>query len=248
MDMTAFFTLHRNLPREGPGSDEATREAIRRLPPLPPSPRIMDIGCGPGKQTLVLAREFNTPVTAVDFHEPYLEQLIRSAADEGLSDLVIARCANMESLDWPEASLDLIWAEGSIYILGFGRGLGMWRPLLRDGGLVAASELTWLTESPPDGAKAFMDEVYPVITTVEGNVAIAAENGFEVFDRFVLPQAAWWDEYLTPLCARADALRAEARSDPALQRVLDEHDMECEMCRRFGESFGYVFYLMQLRS
>ena len=35
MDCEAFFLLYRDLPREGPGSDEATREALRRLPRLP---------------------------------------------------------------------------------------------------------------------------------------------------------------------------------------------------------------------
>ncbi|HEX8823356.1 MAG TPA: class I SAM-dependent methyltransferase, partial [Archangium sp.] len=57
----AFFLLHTDLPREGPGSDDCTREALRRLRPwLPASPRVLDLGCGPGKQTLVLARELGT--------------------------------------------------------------------------------------------------------------------------------------------------------------------------------------------
>jgi hypothetical protein len=47
-----FFFRHRDLPREGPGTDECTQEALRLLPPLPPQPRVLDLGCGPGAQTL----------------------------------------------------------------------------------------------------------------------------------------------------------------------------------------------------
>ena len=130
MDMKALFTLHCDIPREGPGSDEATREAIRRLPPLPSGPHVVDLGCGPGKQTLVLARHFQTPIIAVDFHGPYLDRLRQSAEAEGLS--VNTRLGRMEELEEQPESVDLIWIEGAIYIVGFAEGLRLWRPLLRD--------------------------------------------------------------------------------------------------------------------
>ena len=84
MEMEAFFKLHAGLPREGPGSDSSTREAIRGLPPLTASPRVTDLGCGTGPQTLVLARELNSPIIAVDIHQPYLDQLQAFAAEAGL--------------------------------------------------------------------------------------------------------------------------------------------------------------------
>ena len=103
--------------------------------------RILDLGCGPGKQTLVLARHFRTPVIAVDFHAPYLECLRRSAEAEGLSDLVQTRLGRMEELEEQPGSVDLIWIEGAIFIVGFGEGLGArfcvtgacWSPAMRRG-------------------------------------------------------------------------------------------------------------------
>ena len=155
MDLEALFTLHSGIPREGPGSDEATREAIRRLPPLPSRPRVFDLGCGLGKQTLVLARHFRTPIIAVDFHGPYLDQLRHSAEAEGLSDLIDTRLGRMEELEEQPGSVDLIWIEGAIYIIGFAAGLGLWRPLLRDDGFLVASEATRLTDDPPAEAQTF---------------------------------------------------------------------------------------------
>ena len=241
----AFFKLHRDIPREGPGSDAATRDALRRLPALPPAPRVLDLGCGPGRQTLVLACELDTPIVAVDTHAPYLVQLGQAAQVAGLADRVVPRQASFETLADEPGSIDLIWAEGSIFILGFQRGLTLWRPLLRSGGYLVVSEAAWLTEDPPAEAKAFWDECYPAITTVAGNVGIAAAAGCEAFGQFVLPQSGWWDEYYTPLPQRAERLREQAASDPALAQVLAEHDREVDVCRRFGDSFGYVFYLMR---
>ncbi|UCE58439.1 MAG: methyltransferase domain-containing protein [Phycisphaerales bacterium] len=241
----AFFKLHSDLPREGPGSDEATAEALRRLPALPDSPRVLDVGCGPGRQTLVLARKLQTPVVAVDMHEPYLDQLRASAQKAGLTDLVIAHPGRMEALEEEPGSIDLIWSEGAIYIVGFVEGLKLWRPLLRTSGLVVVTEATWLTENPSAEVEAFWGAAYPAMTDVDGNIRNAAAAGFEVFDHFALPSSAWWNEYLTPLEERAAKLRVEAAGDPELTQVLEEHDREADICRRFGDTFGYVFYLMR---
>jgi len=245
MDWEALFTLHSDIPRQGPGSDEATREAVRRAPPLRSRARVIDLGCGPGKQTLVLARHYRSPIIAVDFHAPYLEQLRASAEAEGLSDLVETRLGRMEELAEAPGSVDLIWIEGAIYIIGFAAGLNLWRPILRDDGLLVASEATQLTDDPPAEARAYWHEAYPAVTTVERNIKIATECGYEVFDHFTLPRSAWWDEYYTPLSERAARLRKEGGATAALIQVLDDLDREIDICERYGDSFGYVFYLMR---
>jgi cyclopropane fatty-acyl-phospholipid synthase-like methyltransferase len=243
--MNAFFTLHRNIPREGPGSDASTRAAIRRLRPLPPSPTVLDLGCGPGRQTLVLARELGVPIAALDFHAPYLARLRQAADEQGLSDLIHTRCADMRSLRDPPGSVDLIWAEGSIFIFGFFQGLCTWHTLLKPGGQLVTSEVTWLTNNPPLAAKAFWHEECPTMTTIEGNIASATDAGYQVYDHFTLPRSDWWDEYLTPLRQRVARLRSTAETNVALEQVLDETEREIAICDDFGDDFGYVFYLMQ---
>ncbi|NRA02079.1 MAG: hypothetical protein HRU00_05690 [Myxococcales bacterium] len=58
-----FWKLHQGLPKQGPGSDASTRRALALVPELPSAPRILDLGCGPGRQTLVLARETGGQLT-----------------------------------------------------------------------------------------------------------------------------------------------------------------------------------------
>ncbi len=242
----AFMLLHSDLPREGPGSDDCTREALRRLRPfLPPSPRVLDLGCGPGRQTLVLARELGTPITAVDAHMPFLKQLEAEAAAQGLGHLVRTRCADFSALDDPPGSVDLVWSEGALYILGWAGGLRQWRPLLRPGGLLVASEATWLTDSRPTEAADFWREAYPRMGTIASNSAAAREVGFEVLETFVLPASAWWDEYYRPLEARIGALRERAQRDVDLATAIAETEREISLYARHGTSYGYVFYLLR---
>jgi serine/threonine-protein kinase HipA len=151
----------------------------------------------------------------------------------------------MEELDEPPESVDLIWIEGAIYIVGFAEGLRLWRPLLRKGGLLVTSEAAWNSDDPPAEIYDFWQTEYPAMTTVEGNVRTAVACGYEVLGHFTLPQAAWWDEYYTPLSRRVSELRPQADNDPALADVLDEAEREIDMCRRYGDAVAYVFYLMR---
>ncbi len=243
--MQAFLTLHQGLPREGPGHDDVTRDALGRLPPLLPDPVVFDLGCGPGRQTLVLARVLRTRIVAVDLHQPFLDQLASTAAAQGLSSLIETRRADMGALDVAPGSVDLIWSEGAAYNLGFAEALGRWRVLLVPGGLMAVSECTWLTCDPPAEARAFWRTNYPAMDTALENRDRAATAGLDVLDHFALPASAWWEDYYTPLLHRIAQLRPAATGE--LIRVLDDTEREIDLYRKYGDSYGYVFYLLRAR-
>jgi serine/threonine-protein kinase HipA len=241
----AFFRLFEGLPRQGPGSDACTREALRRLPELPAAPRVLDLGCGSGRSTLVLAHALRTEVIAVDNHQPFLDQLRDSARERRLADLIDIRCADMAAPGLPQGSIDLLWSEGAIYLLGFEEGLRLWRPLLRPGGCLAASECSWLCAEPPAEAAAFFRDGYPGMAGIRENVARARAAGFDPIDHFTLPPEAWWDEYYTPLEQRMACLAPTADSE--LVAVIDETRREVKLFRSYGDSYGYVFYLLRRR-
>jgi 2-polyprenyl-3-methyl-5-hydroxy-6-metoxy-1,4-benzoquinol methylase len=54
-----FFEVHGGLPRECPGDNISTKKAYLTLKDLPEKPRILDVGCGLGMQTLMLAKLSN---------------------------------------------------------------------------------------------------------------------------------------------------------------------------------------------
>ncbi len=246
--LDALFYLHEGLPRQGPGSDAATVQALRSMPDLPPAPRVLDVGCGAGASTLVLARELQTPVIAVDIHRPYLEQLERTAAERGLAQYIVTRQADMGQLDYAVASFDLIWSEGAAYLLGFSNALRTWQPILKSGGFLTVSECTWLTERPSAEVAEYWRDAYPAMTTVEANCALAQDAGYDVIGTQVLPSDAWQENYYGPLRKRLTALSSESDANQALAQVIADTEQEMAMLQEADDSVGYVFYILRSRT
>ncbi len=241
----AFFEIHRDLPREGPGSAASTGRALAMLSELPPRPRILDIGCGPGMQTLDLAALTAGPILAVDNHQPYLDRLNAEATRRGVSHRISAVNADMAALDYPPGSFDLIWAEGSAYLMGFENALRAWRPLLRKPGYLAATEITWTTAEAPAELRRFWAREYPSMQDIESNRAAVGRAGYSMLGHFQLPASDWWQDYYTPLEQRLARLRGTWSNDPEALAVVALDQQEIDIYRRYSDHYGYVFYVMR---
>ncbi len=238
-----FFEVHRDMPRQGPGSDLSTRRALCLAGPLPKAPAILDIGCGPGEQTLCLARATGGHVTAVDTHQPFLDDLAQRASAAGLSGQITIRNQSMSELSDPDGAYDLVWCEGAVFIMGFEAGLRAWRRLLRPGGVLGLSESVWLTDTPPAAARAFWDSEYPAITSVEENLALLARSGYRLLGYFILPASDWMEGYYLPIRARLAALRPFHAGDPEAEAVFAMEEREIRMYEEHGDSYGYAFFI-----
>ncbi|MFG2773981.1 GNAT family N-acetyltransferase [Streptomyces sp. NPDC048350] len=237
---SAFFTLHHGLPRQGPGSDTTTRRLLALSGPLPERPRVLDLGCGPGRSALLLAAEAGAEVTAVDLHEPFLEELRQAAEARGLGDRVRTLDADMGELPFPDGSFDLVWAESSAYALGFDTALRSWRRLLTSGGTLVLTECEWTVDEPSQEARAFWDEHYTLRTRSE-NIAAAVEGGYHVLGVVPQPESDW-DEYYGPLSERADAADPAA---PGMAEALASTRAELAMRRDHGGEYGYTGYVLR---
>jgi SAM-dependent methyltransferase len=239
-----FMAIHTGNPREAPGSTTTTKRAFQLCAGLPAAPRVLDIGCGPGTQTLELAQLCGGTFVAIDLHQPYLDRLNDEARRRGIAERITTLRVDMAQLDFPPGSFDLIWSEGAIYNIGFCKGLRSWRPLLVDGGCIAVSEATWLTEDPPAEARAFWDEGYPAMQDIDANLREICESGFSPLGHFELPASCWLD-YYAHLESRMAALEPEFAGDEEALAVIDAERREIELYRRFGDAYGYVFYVMR---
>lgn len=246
MDNSFIFTIFEGLPRQGPGSNECTRKAFSMLTDLPAQPEILDIGCGTGMQTTELARICpECRITAVDVHQPYLDDLARRAAAAGVGERITTVWASMDDLPFDDTSFDVLWAEGSIFVIGFSEGLASWRRLLRPGGYLCLTEAVWFTEKPSSEVAAFWNECYPGITTVRGNCVIAERAGYEVVATFPLPESAWWEDYYTPLIKRLADLRVAAAGDPDAEALIDFSEREIAVYREHAGEYGYEFFVLR---
>ena len=243
-EQSVLWELHSGLPREGPGDNLSTRIAFALLDELPRVPRILDLGCGPGMQTLELARLCDGEITAVDLHQPYLDELARRSRAAGLAQRITPMKASMAALPFAPGSFDVIWSEGAIYNIGFGEGLALWRPLLADGGFVAVTDCCWLRPEPPKELRDFWRQ-YPGMMTVAATSEAIRRAGYAELRHFTLPQAAWWDDYYTPMQARIAALEVKYAANPAALAELAQARREIDLYRRCGGYYGYVFFVMR---
>jgi ubiquinone/menaquinone biosynthesis C-methylase UbiE len=162
-----FLEVQRGLPRQGPGDSDSTAKALALCSGLPDKPSMLDIGCGPGMQTMALAEASSGSIIAVDTFDEYLDELRQRVKKASLSNRVEVKNADMTALGLPEAAFDLIWCEGAAYIMGVPNALRTWRPLLRHQGYLAFTELVWLDKHPPDEVAEFFSSEYPAMTSIQ---------------------------------------------------------------------------------
>ena len=205
-----FFEVFEHLPRQGPGSRACTARALELCRELPPSPSILDLGCGGGAQTIHLAELSDGKIVAVDAHAPLIERLRGTLAASGLSDRVEPVVGDMERLELDPGSFDLIWSEGAFYNLGIEKALEVCSRFLCPGGYVAFTDAVWRTESPPAEVAAAFAE-YPGMGRATDLLATVERGGFSTTGHFPLPDEAWWEEFYTPMGATRRDATAEVR-------------------------------------
>ncbi len=243
MTMQYFYELFEKLPRQGPGCKDATLRALGLLTDLPADPTVLDIGCGSGMQTLVLAEELKTKIVAVDNHRPLLDALNLTAKQAGLD--IDTRELSMVEMPFAQESFDLLWAEGSIFIIGLTRGLRDFERYLRPGGYLAFTELCWYDDDPPAEVKAFFAAAYPEMKTVGEVRQMATDSSYRVIDNFNLPDSAWWDNYYTPMLARMNELKQHNAGIAAAAEVYARCEAEIDIFRRYSNCYGYTFFVLR---
>ena len=187
-DLKMIADFFRELDRQGPGGVEQTLRALEFVPDRP-GMRIADIGCGTGGQTITIARIRDCTITAVDLLPELLEEFRTRIKKAGLENRVTAIQGSMDALPFSPGEFDVIWAEGSIYNIGFERGLREWRQYLKPGGIIAVTESSWLSGARL--ASKFISDYFPDIDSPSGKVRILEEAGYAPLAHFALPEHCW---------------------------------------------------------
>jgi ubiquinone/menaquinone biosynthesis C-methylase UbiE len=231
------------LPRQGPGSPATTRKAFQLLGPLPEQPKVLDIGCGTGAQTMELAKLTHGHIIGLDVFDWALDGLAKKVEQAGLIGRVHTTKQSMDAMEFPEETFDLIWSEGALYIMGFENALEACRLLLKPGGYLAASEACWFRDDPPEELREFWEVSYPDLKTVEDNLQLIDDCGYDVLGHFHLPDAAWWDDYYTPMLKLLPQLRDKYADIPDALASLNETETEMQMHRKYSAFYGYEFFV-----
>jgi ubiquinone/menaquinone biosynthesis C-methylase UbiE len=199
------------------------RKAFRMLPQID-KPRILDIGCGSGVPTMELARLSQGEIIGIDLDQSALDKFTRSIKEAGLTDRVQAMNCSMFDMDFADESFDIIWSEGSIYAIGFERGLREWRRFLK-----------------PCGFMAVHDE--------QGNVEEKLEQisncDYELMGYFMLSEETWWTEYFAPLEKLVTTFRTRYTDDTNILEELHLAEMELDMFKKNPEHNSSVYFIIK---
>jgi len=223
MNEETILQVDKDLLREG--LSKYTRKAFHMLPKLD-KPRILDVGCGSGVPTMELARLSNGQIIGLDVNQPLLDRLMSKVEKAGLSDRVKTLKCSMFDMDFPDGSFDIIWAEGSLWVIGFQRGLKEWQRFLK-----------------PNEFLVVHDEVGNITEKIEQ----ISSCGYDLLEYFTLHEDTWWIEYYAPLEKRINEIRAKHADAPESLVALDNDQQEIDMFKKSPGRYSSVFFIMKKR-
>jgi ubiquinone/menaquinone biosynthesis C-methylase UbiE len=243
-DYQLLIDLYKRTTRQGPGGDVQTERALSlTLLDCAQPLKIADIGCGTGASTLLLAPLLNAQITAVDFLQEFLDVLEDRTEDLGLSQKINTLCCSMDDLPFGDQEYDCIWAEGAIYNIGFENGVRNWNRYLKPGGLLVASEITWITSSRPMEIQNYWENKYPEIDVASAKMRILEKNGYSPIGYFVLPEHCWVNNFYRPLQdSFQDFLHRNGNSEEA-QAIVEAENQEIAMYEKYKSYYSYGVYI-----
>jgi ubiquinone/menaquinone biosynthesis C-methylase UbiE len=203
-----------------------TTRAFQAIPRIE-APTILDIGCGSGVPTLELSRRCDGEVIGLDIDRSLLDLLEEKIRRAGLSDRVRAVEGSMFELGFPDESFDIIWAEGSISVIGFEKGIRDWRRFIKPGGYLVVF----------DQSRGLSEKLRHITS-----------SGYTLIDHFEVKGEAFWEDYYIPLQKRIDNLRIEFRGDTQAQRALEKEQSEIDMVKRDPGKFDSTFFIIRKKT
>ncbi|MBI5458817.1 class I SAM-dependent methyltransferase [Methanobacterium sp.] len=183
-----------------------TIKAFKLLPEIE-NPRILDIGCGTGVPTVELAKISGGDVTGLDDNATSLNMLKTKIKARGLDKQVRVINDSIFTMDFPEESFDIIWAEGSVFVMGFENSIKNWRRFLKSDGFLV------IHDDSKDKDK---------------KLELIKKHGYRLIDEFELSHQVWWDEYYKPLKLLIKNFKDKHPDDQNLITELNIDQMEID--------------------
>ncbi|HOI39297.1 MAG TPA: class I SAM-dependent methyltransferase [Methanobacterium sp.] len=183
-----------------------TEKAFRLLP-IMDKPHILDVGCGTGVPTLKLAESSGGRIIGLDNDETSLKMLRRKIEDQGLDNQVKVINDSIFTMDFPLESFDIIWAEGSVFVMGFEESIKNWRRFLKPDGFIV------LHDDNEDKKK---------------KLEMVKKHGYRLINEFELPYKVWWEDYYTPLQELIKEFNEKYPGDSKLNEELNKDQREID--------------------
>ncbi|MBU1941087.1 MAG: class I SAM-dependent methyltransferase [Candidatus Thermoplasmatota archaeon] len=200
-----------------------TRKAFQLLPECK-NLHILDVGCGSGVPTIELAKISDGHIIGIDIDETSLNLLRRKIQETGLNNRVSVIKDSIQAMDFPEESFDIIWAEGSIFVMGFEKSIKKWRRFLKPNGFLVIHD-----ENKDKNIK----------------LGLITKYDYAIIAQFELTANLWWLEYYTPLEQLIQKFRHKYPDESELNNELNNDQIEIDKCKSNSIVFSSFFVIMQ---
>ncbi|MDF1699045.1 MAG: class I SAM-dependent methyltransferase [Saprospiraceae bacterium] len=242
-ELDLIIDLHKNTERQGPGSESDIKRALECMNLSNDTElNIADIGCGSGGQTLRLAHHLNGKIIAVDLCSKFLQELDIKSEQMGFEERISTLEKPMDALPFQKSEFDIIWSEGAIYNIGFEAGIKQWKEYLKQGGYIAVSDITWISDSRPQEIETFWHHECPDIGMASTKIKVLEDNGLTLTGYFYLSENSWIN-YYHPLEIKFERFLNHHNHSELAKKVVAEYKDEIEMYHKFKNYYSYGFYI-----
>ena len=241
MDIPLYlFIAYDNMERLSPAGTDTAIKVLDSVDMEKEELTILDIGCGVGDKTILLANYFeNSTVEAIDLFKHHLAVLDEKIAENNLDERVFTYEMGLNDLDFANEEFDIVFSDATVERIGFEIALKEWKRLLKPGGYLIVSDVSWI-RNPSDESKRFWKRIYDGVDTIDAKIRQVEDEGYEFIDYIITPKSDWKDFY-SKLERNIDSLKSDKSAKDFVKLTRDE----IQTFRKNGDDYSYVFYIMR---
>ena len=187
-------------------------------------PRILDIGCGTGIPTVELAKMSGGEVIGIDIDDQALHRCNDRIKQAHLADRAKTIRCSLVDMDFTDEYFDIIWAEGTVFILGFQQSLTKWRRFIKPGGFLV---------------------LHDEVGDLSNKLKMIPGLGFALIDNILISGDDWWEKYFKPLQEGMRKIYAQYRDNKEARDFLDARQAEIDKFNKDREANGSVYIILQ---
>ena len=240
--MDLIIETHLGLKRQGPGSPEMVIKALSFIDNHKEFAKTLDLACGSGGQTMVLAQNITGKITGVDIVPELINKFNNNAKELNFQERVNGIISSMDKLPLKDVDFDLIWSEGAIDNIGFEKGLTYWYGFLKKNGYVAVTCPSWFTNERPIEIEKFWSGAGCELDTIADNISIMQKIGYVPIASFILSEKCWIDYFNSREIEDKKILEKYAGNE-FVQTYVNDNKYEAELYSKYNQYYGYVFYI-----
>ena len=183
------------------------------------NPMILDVGCGSGVPTLMLAEKYNGKITAVDIDTKSIDVFREKVKELNLFNRITLSNSSLFDMKVKDNQYDLILAEGLLNVVGFQKGFLRLTELLKRKGFII---------------------IHDEFQNQNGKIEFIKNNGCKILDSFVLDEHVWWNNYFKCLEKEISSIINEG-----ILKLFKSDLQEIAMFKKNPSRYKSIYYIIE---